>query len=112
MSSDYLHKRIGGRKGKMRLAHHIVWEDKNGPIPDGYEIHHIDRDKKNNDLENLRMLTISEHQKIHSNNYGLLDGVWVRICPDCKRINISFKRPLCDACRSRRARIARRLSQK
>ena len=108
MASDYLHKRVGGRKGKMRLAHHIVWETSHGPVPEGYELHHIDHDKRNNDLENLACITISEHQKMHSPNYAKLDGIWVRICPDCRNINVSFKRPLCDQCRARRARIDRR----
>jgi hypothetical protein len=108
MSSDYKHKRIGGRKGKMRLAHHIIWENANGPIPDKYEIHHKDHDKKNNDLENLQLVTASEHQKIHSPHFGLLNGVWVRICKMCRVIDSPKKRPVCDSCRASMARIQRR----
>lgn len=107
----YRHRQIGGRAGKLRLEHHVVWETANGPIPDGFEIHHIDHNKQNNDLENLQLLSASDHQRMHSPNYALLDGVWVRICPDCRRINVSFIRPLCDSCRARRARIERRASK-
>lgn len=38
-----------------RLAHRIVWELHNGPIPDGLTIDHIDGDKTNNSIENLRL---------------------------------------------------------
>lgn len=110
-SKSYFHRRIGGRKGKMRLAHHIIWEEINGVIPEGYEIHHIDHDKKNNDLENLRLLTVSEHQRTHSPHLGLLNGEWMRICPDCRTIGPLTRRPVCDPCRARRARIERRINK-
>ncbi len=45
--------------------HRAVWEYHNGEIPDGYEIHHIDRDKSNNEPGNLAMLTREQHHKIH-----------------------------------------------
>lgn len=105
----YKHRRIGGRAGKMKLAHHVIWEEANGPIPEGYLVHHIDHNKQNNDIENLQLVTTSEHQRIHSPHYALLGDTWVRICPDCKRIDVSKLRPLCDDCRARRGRIERRL---
>lgn len=46
--------------------HRAVWEYHNGTIPDGYEIHHIDHDKANNELGNLAMLTKEQHHKIHA----------------------------------------------
>lgn len=45
--------------------HQAIWIDNNGPIPKGYEIHHIDFDKENNDISNLACITIAEHHKIH-----------------------------------------------
>lgn len=108
MNKTYLHKRIGGRKGKMRLLHHVVWEAAHGNIPEGYEIHHIDCNKKNNDLENLELLTVSDHQKTHSPYFGKLNGEWVRICKYCKTIAKPKLRPTCDDCRARMARIERR----
>lgn len=92
----------------MRLAHHIIWEEANGPIPEGYEIHHIDHNKQNNDLENLKLLTTSDHQRTHSPHFGKLNGEWVRICVDCREIGKPKVRPCCDDCRARRARIERR----
>lgn len=46
--------------------HRCVWEYYNGKIPEGYEIHHIDHDKGNNEIENLAMLTEEEHHRIHA----------------------------------------------
>jgi hypothetical protein len=109
-SKAYKHRRIGGRAGKMRLAHHIIWENAYGPILKGFEIHHIDHNKQNNDLENLICISKFDHQKFHSPNFTRVDNKWYRICPDCRQLDL-FKirnRPLCDVCRARRARIERR----
>lgn len=48
--------------------HRYVWEQHNGEIPKGYEIHHVDFNTLNNDIENLQMVTIKEHKEIHRNN--------------------------------------------
>lgn len=45
--------------------HQAIWIDNNGPIPEGYEIHHIDFNKENNDISNLACITKEEHHKIH-----------------------------------------------
>lgn len=45
--------------------HQAIWIDNNGPIPEGYEIHHIDMDKENNDISNLACIPIAEHHRIH-----------------------------------------------
>jgi hypothetical protein len=47
-----------------------IWENANGPIPKdqfgkSYEIHHIDGNRKNNELSNLQCVSIEEHYKIH-----------------------------------------------
>ena len=34
-------------------------------LPKGYEVHHIDMNKLNNDINNLTVLTKSEHAKLH-----------------------------------------------
>lgn len=52
------------------LAHRKAWVDHYGPIPldEGgrtYEIHHIDGNHSNNDIENLKLVTIQEHYDIH-----------------------------------------------
>lgn len=107
----YLHKRIGGRKGPMRLAHHIIWEEAYGPIPDACQIHHIDNDKQNNHLDNLLCLSVSEHQRMHSPYWGLLNGVWTRVCADCREIGKEGKSSICNDCRAKRERIRRKDSK-
>ena len=45
-------------KGKMYAQHRIIWEMFNGPIPKGLTIDHIDRNKQNNLISNLRLADI------------------------------------------------------
>lgn len=52
-----------GNRGKQ--LHRLIYEDHYGPIPKGMQIHHIDGDTTNNDISNLEMVSISEHNKIH-----------------------------------------------
>lgn len=49
---------------KVRL-HRYVWEKYNGAIPSGYHVHHKDKNKNNNEIENLVLLSSSEHLKLH-----------------------------------------------
>lgn len=52
--------------GKRRgFLHRHIWEDVNGPIPEGYEIHHRDENTLNNDLQNLELVTRAWHRKFH-----------------------------------------------
>lgn len=54
------------RIGEKRKRLHIyVWEKENGIIPIGYEIHHKDHDKSNNEISNLELLTKAEHKQRH-----------------------------------------------
>ena len=55
----YLNSKIHKR------LHRYVWEKYNGEIPDGYDIHHIDRNKSNNDITNLQLIKKDEHMKLH-----------------------------------------------
>ncbi len=44
-------------KKKAYRIHRIVWEMHNGHIPDGMQIDHISHDRKDNRIENLRLVT-------------------------------------------------------
>lgn len=35
-------------------------------IPKGFVVHHLDKNKKNNDINNLAIVTITAHNRIHS----------------------------------------------
>lgn len=54
-----------GRYFKLISLHRFIWTCYNGEIPDGYDIHHVDFDKNNNDISNLVALPKSDHQKLH-----------------------------------------------
>lgn len=55
-----------GDGGKRKRLHIAVWESHNGAVPKGHHIHHIDRDKTNNEIENLQCLTASENNRVHA----------------------------------------------
>lgn len=50
--------------GYIRRSH-IVLEQAGVEVPAGTEVHHINEDMKDDSLENLSVLTIAEHAKIH-----------------------------------------------
>ena len=61
------------RRNKKRYpvyVHRLVWETFNGPIPEGYEINHIDHDKSNNTLENLELVTHRDNLKKAVQKWG------------------------------------------
>lgn len=72
-------------KGKMRMEHSVVWEKHNGKIPKGFQIHHIDSDKTNNDIKNLQLLTPSEHKRMHS-GWKKINGKYLKPCVSCKKL--------------------------
>lgn len=51
-------------KRDFKMEHHLVWEGVNGPIPDGYDIHHIDNDTYNNAIDNLECLSHADHARL------------------------------------------------
>lgn len=55
--SGYLVTTVKGRKLRV---HRIIWEMHNEPIPDGYEIDHINRIRNDNRISNLRLATSHE----------------------------------------------------
>ena len=52
--------------------------------PQKEHVHHIDGNKKNNDLKNLVLLTPKEHHRIEF-GWKKIDGEWWRPCTRCKR---------------------------
>lgn len=73
--------------GKTSI-HRDVWEFYHSAIPEGYHIHHKDFNPANNNLENLQLLTKSEHSKLHAKiGYG------ERVCAYCGKIFIARSMP-------------------
>lgn len=52
-------------EGKRIRLHRYMYEKYKGKIPKGYEVHHIDHNKDNNDIENLVLLSSKEHKLLH-----------------------------------------------
>ncbi|CQJ12503.1 Uncharacterised protein [Yersinia mollaretii] len=69
-----------GLSGKTYTVHRIIWEMHNGPIPEGMQIDHIDHNRVNNRLENLRIVTPSQNSKNRTlqanNSRGVCGVVW------------------------------------
>jgi hypothetical protein len=56
----------GGRKFIVTTPiYKLVWEAFNGPVPKGYCVHHKDHNKLNDRLDNLELMTKSEHMRHH-----------------------------------------------
>ncbi len=49
-----------------RWLHRDVWEHHNGPIPDGFVVHHVDKNTTNNDIDNLQIMERGEHISFHN----------------------------------------------
>ncbi len=113
------------RCGRLVMAHRWDWEQQNGAIPAGYDIHHINGNRLDNRLENLQLVSKLEHKRIHS-GCEKRDGVWWKPCSQCKEFKPVTKEhwyfkgawPLYGRCRPCHIRIVveskrlRRLRQK
>ncbi len=60
--------------GRWYKAHRIIWEMHNGPIPEGYEIDHLDHDPSNNRLNNFRLVLGKENAKNRPKNKNNTSG--------------------------------------
>lgn len=68
----YTRLRIKGEK--VRLSH-IVWRvNTKQLIPVGYNIHHKDENKRNNDISNLELEHAVKHGKFNLKKSGVLKG--------------------------------------
>ena len=74
---------------KHRCVHQYIWMVANGcDIPEGYDIHHMDGNRHNNSINNLKLIDekihLSEHSKGSTNRLGS------KLSEECKK-RISYK---------------------
>ncbi len=68
-------------RGYILRSHAIWWLYTSKMVPNGYVLHHIDRNRLNDQIENLQLMTIGEHVSIHR-SVELIDVV----CKTCGKI--------------------------
>ena len=55
----------GNGKRENKRMHRLVWETFVGPIPKGYDVHHINHNCQDNRLENLCLIEHNKHSEMH-----------------------------------------------
>lgn len=54
--------------GKRSMMHRDVWEHYKGKIPPNYDVHHLNKNREDNRIENLELLKKADHTKKHYEN--------------------------------------------
>ena len=78
------YKRIK-RKGVFFYEHDVVWEKCNGKIPPGMIVHHKDQNKRNNNIDNLVLMEIRDHNRLHA-GFIKENNLWFKRCPKCGQL--------------------------
>lgn len=75
------------KNGQRKYLHVLIYEQSHGPLPKGYQIHHIDHDKLNNSPENLIPVTPLQHRRLHAGFSINPDdnSQWLKTCPNCNQ---------------------------
>ena len=61
-----------------RSMHQYVWSYYNGSIPKGYDIHHKDHNRYNNDISNLECIESTEHKRLQGRELTEEQREWRR----------------------------------
>lgn len=85
---DYLYAVVKEHPKANKLgyvfAHRVIMENHLGRLlKDNEVVHHIDHNKHNNDISNLRLMDYREHVRLHSSERGM--EMCVFKCPVCSK---------------------------
>ena len=119
--SEFGYRRVSvkDQDGKRRLVmeHRLVWEAVNGVVPRGFELHHVNHDKLDNRIENLRIVNRLEHKRIHS-GCRFIHHEWWKKCRVCEKflpVSMFYEYPgrngvmgLCKPCARAKAKYYRK----
>ena len=73
-------------RGKYCYEHHLVWWKHNNTLPKkDFCIHHLNENKQDNRIENLKLISKSEHCLIHSEGVTMVEYT-------CKNCGVKFER--------------------
>lgn len=92
-ASGYL--RVSNKNIGYTMVHRIIWEMTNGDIPDGLFIDHINGDRSDNRIDNLRLVTKlgnSMNSSIRKDNKTGIVGVAIYKRTGKWRASINFKK--------------------
>lgn len=93
-----------------KLVHRLLWESVRASVPAGYEVDHINGNRKDNRIANLRLVSRTQNaenrHKPHKGNTSGVKGVsWYKrsgsyvaqICVGGKRITLGYRKTLEEA---------------
>ena len=80
-----------GEPNRWVLKHRKVWEDHHGPIPKGYSVCFLDRNKTNYDISNLILLSNEELARMNQNNYFSSDPELTRLGAGITKLSRKIK---------------------
>jgi hypothetical protein len=72
--------------GKVVPFHRYLYEKAVGKIPKGWLVHHLNGNIFDNRITNLVAVSKVTHERIHSPNYVLKNGKWLKKCITCGRL--------------------------
>lgn len=79
-ATKFKYRTVGHRSNQVYL-HRKIWEEANGPIPEGMLVDHINGDTHDNRLENLRLASRSQNmmnsKRRTDNKTGLKGLHWI-----------------------------------
>lgn len=71
-TDGYVARKIG-EPHEWEYVHRLVWEEHNGPIPEGGIVIFLDGNPLNCDISNLQMITRAEHVRLNQNHLRFKD---------------------------------------